>query len=175
MNRSSFLGTLFVLVFHPSLQTHTEPTRRPWLQLSGTWHSNNVYEAWGYFLPALCALKRSIDSQEKEILQLYCLDKKKLIRKYASSPILRFNVQDQWWALSESKIDEKKVFLFYSFNSRAQIKLIQTTCVSLTGFISLTSSKVYFIFASLLFSMLSWICFCCSLVSSAVIKLLQSL
>ena len=41
--RRSLLGTLLVFVFQPSLQTHTEPTRRPWWQLSGTCPSKNIH------------------------------------------------------------------------------------------------------------------------------------
>ena len=59
INLSSFFGTLFVFVLQPSSQTHTEPTRRPWWQLSGTCHSKVQYPFyWHWYLTLILYNKR---------------------------------------------------------------------------------------------------------------------
>ena len=55
MNLKSLKGALEVSVFHPSSQTHIEPTRRPWLHFSGIYQRSNKENvgAWWPLLPVL--------------------------------------------------------------------------------------------------------------------------
>lgn len=62
MNLSSLWGTLVVFVLQPSSQTHTEPTRRPWWQLSGTCHSKRrifMTLGRGYSTTAIVSMPRN--------------------------------------------------------------------------------------------------------------------